>query len=157
MDFKSVSEFLDLVKNPDKYAAAVKELEFKQAELKRVSEGLGDLSKAAEIRSLAEKTLELARNQAEQIKAEQAKAEAASKAVLDAEFAKAQEANQKAADLYQKAKEMLAKAEKLNAEALGKEKDCAKKMADLAANETVLREKQKELEERLAKLRSVMI
>lgn len=156
MDFNQIAEFIDLVKNPDKYAKVVKDLQDEQARLTAVIETVGKASELDKLRKQVEQRAakleaEYAKKQADLDKDASVKAAIAAEAQdrLNEATIKAQRAVTEAQQRVEAA-ESVAQDYKRREKAIRQQEEVlAKEKADLAVMA-------RDYEEKLAKLRSVM-
>lgn len=156
MDFKVISDFLDLVRNPDKYEAALKAIQSKEESLKATIKNIDSLNKVDAMEKKAAAMIDAARVEAEKIQAEALAAAARTKANASKEYDAAHALMKQAQELEQRSKELIAETTAKQKEQLAAEKAIAKGLNENAAKEAVLAAKEAEVNERLAKLRQVM-
>lgn len=156
MDFKVISDFLDLVRNPDKYEAALKAIQSKEDSLKATIKNIDSLNKIDVMEKKAAAMIDAARVEAEKIKAEAQSQVVVMKANVSKEYDAAHALMKKAQELEQRSKELIAETTAKQKEQLAAEKAIAKGLNENAAKEAVLTAKEVEINERLAKLRQVM-
>lgn len=156
MDFKVISDFLDLVRNPDKYEAALKAIQSKEDSLKATIKNIDSLNKIDVMEKKAAAMIDAARVEAEKIKAEAQSQVVVMKANVSKEYDAAHALMKKAQELEQRSKELIAETTAKQKEQLAAEKAIAKGLNENAAKEAVLAAKEVEINERLAKLRQVM-
>lgn len=156
MDFKVISDFLDLVRNPDKYEAALKAIQSKEDSLKATIKNIDSLNKIDVMEKKAAAMIDAARVEAEKIKAEAQSQVVVMKANASKEYDAAHALMKKAQELEQRSKELIAETTAKQKEQLAAEKAIAKGLNENAAKEAVLTAKEVEINERLAKLRQVM-
>lgn len=156
MDFKVISDFLDLVRNPDKYEAALKAIQSKEDSLKATIKNIDSLNKIDVMEKKAAAMIDMARVEAEKIKAEAQSQVVVMKANVSKEYDAAHALMKKAQELEQRSKELIAETTAKQKEQLAAEKAIAKGLNENAAKEAVLAAKEVEINERLAKLRQVM-
>lgn len=155
IDFKAVADFIDLVKNPDKYAAALKSLETRTAELQ---EAISVYGKATEIGALHEKALKALDAAREKVAKDQAAFDAE---VSDVRFKLAAERSSvSTAKTEVSVLEAEAKAAKKNADAVvaeynRKTAEVEKQIEKNLAREVELSKAQQEVNEKLQKLTSL--
>lgn len=152
----NIEQFLDLVKNVDKYKDYLKELKAAEASMKETAAKLGNLQQAEALKSQAEKTLADAKVKAEQIEAEARKAEAVRKEIIDNEFKELQAQRKTSGDIRQQGLDAKVRAETIMKEVEQKERGLAKERALLEAHKEEVAKLKVEYEQRLAKLKSVM-
>jgi len=152
----NIEQFLDLVKNVDKYKDYLKELKASEASMKETAAKLGNLQQAEALKSQAEKVLADAKIKAEQIEAEARKAEAVRKEIIDNEFKELQAQRKTSGDIRQQGLDAKVRAETIMKEVEQKEKGLAKERALLEAHKEEVAKLKVEYEQRLAKLKSVM-
>lgn len=157
MNIQDVAEFIDLVKNPDKYDKLLKDLVDEQDRLKAVIKTVGDVAEIESIKTqikLDEKQAILDR-EAILTKIEQDRVkENAATTVLQADL---QATRTKYQTLYQDLQEKEAETKELNKLAKKREKDLVSKQAELQEKLTNVEALKLELEDRLAKLKAVMV
>lgn len=156
MDFKVISDFLDLVRNPDKYEAALKAIQSKEDSLRATIKNIDSLNKIDVMEKKAAAMIDAAREEAEKIKAEAQAQVVVMKANVSKEYDAAHALMKKAQELEQRSKELIAETTAKQKEQLAVEKAIAKGLNENAAKEAVLAAKEVEVNERLAKLRQVM-
>lgn len=156
MDFKVISDFLDLVRNPDKYEAALKAIQSKEDSLRATIKNIDSLNKIDVMEKKAAAMIDAAREEAEKIKAEAQAQVVVMKANVSKEYDAAHALMKKAQELEQRSKELIAETTAKQKEQLAAEKAIAKGLNENAAKEAVLAAKEVEVNERLAKLRQVM-
>lgn len=151
-----VEELLELVSNPEKYKQALADLEARKKAIDSSIAQQVDVNKIQELKAKAEKTLADAEKKAAKILEDANKAVEAAKAALkekqdslDAKETTVTKKNSIAEAMMASAKEIMAKAEAVN-------KENHKQAIQLALEQDRLASLSRELEERLAKLRSVM-
>lgn len=156
MNIQDVAEFIDLVKNPDKYDKLLKDLVDEQDRLKAVIKTVGDVAEIESIKTqikLDEKQAILDR-EAILTKIEQDRVkENVATTVLQADL---QATRTKYQTLYQDLQEKEAETKELNKLAKKREKDLVSKQAELQEKLTNVEALKLELEDRLAKLKAVM-
>ncbi len=157
MNIQDVAEFIDLVKNPDKYDKLLKDLVDEQERLKAVIKTVGDVAEIESIKTqikLDEKQAILDR-EAILTKIEQDRVkENVATTVLQADL---QATRTKYQTLYQDLQEKEAETKELNRLAKKREKDLVSKQAELQEKLTNVEALKLELEDRLAKLKAVMV
>ncbi len=157
MNIQDVAEFIDLVKNPDKYDKLLKDLVDEQDRLKAVIKTVGDVAEIESIKTqikLDEKQAILDR-EAILTKIEQDRVkENVATTVLQADL---QATRTKYQTLYQDLQEKEAETKELNKLAKKREKDLVSKQAELQEKLTNVEALKLELEDRLAKLKAVMV
>ena len=157
MNIQDVAEFIDLVKNPDKYDKLLKDLVDEQERLTAVIKTVGDVSEIESIKTqikLDEKQAILDR-EAILTKIEQDRVkENVATTVLQADL---QATRTKYQTLYQDLQEKEAETKELNKLAKKREKDLVSKQAELQEKLTNVEALKLELEDRLAKLKAVMV
>lgn len=157
MNIQDVAEFIDLVKNPDKYDKLLKDLVDEQERLIAVIKTVGDVSEIESIKTqikLDEKQAILDR-EAILTKIEQDRVkENVATTVLQADL---QATRTKYQTLYQDLQEKEAETKELNKLAKKREKDLVSKQAELQEKLTNVEALKLELEDRLAKLKAVMV
>lgn len=157
MNIQDVAEFIDLVKNPDKYDKLLKDLVDEQERLIAVIKTVGDVAEIESIKTqikLDEKQAILDREailkKIEQDRVKENVATTALQADLQATRTKYQ-------TLYQDLQEKEAETKELNKLAKKREKDLVSKQAELQEKLTNVEALKLELEDRLAKLKAVMV
>lgn len=157
MNIQDVAEFIDLVKNPDKYDKLLKDLVDEQERLTAVIKTVGDVAEIESIKTqikLDEKQAILDREailtKIEQDRVKENVATTALQADLQATRTKYQ-------TLYQDLQEKEAETKELNKLAKKREKDLVRKQAELQEKLTNVEALKLELEDRLAKLKAVMV
>ena len=157
MNIQDVAEFIDLVKNPDKYDKLLKDLVDEQDRLKAVIKTVGDVAEIESIKTqikLDEKQAILDR-EAILTKIEQDRVkENVATTVLQADL---QATRTKYQTLYQDLQEKEAETKELNKLAKKREKDLVRKQAELQEKLANVEALKLELEDRLAKLKAVMV
>ena len=157
MNIQDVAEFIDLVKNPDKYDKLLKDLVDEQERLIAVIKTVGDVAEIESIKTqikLDEKQAILDR-EAILTKIEQDRVkENVATTVLQADL---QATRTKYQTLYQDLQEKEAETKELNQLAKKREKDLVSKQAELQEKLTNVEALKLELEDRLAKLKAVMV
>ena len=157
MNIQDVAEFIDLVKNPDKYDKLLKGLVDEQERLTAVIKTVGDVAEIESIKTqikLDEKQAILDR-EAILTKIEQDRVkENVATTVLQADL---QATRTKYQTLYQDLQEKEAETKELNKLAKKREKDLVSKQAELQEKLTNVEALKLELEDRLAKLKAVMV
>ena len=157
MNIQDVADFIDLIKNPDKYDKLLKDLVDEQERLTAVIKTVGDVAEIESIKTqikLDEKQAILDR-EAILTKIEQDRVkENVETTVLQADL---QATRTKYQTLYQDLKEKEAETKELNQLAKKLEKDLVSKHAELQEKLTNVEALKLELEDRLAKLKAVMV
>ena len=157
MNIQDVAEFIDLVKNPDKYDKLLKDLVDEQDRLKAVIKTVGDVAEIESIKTqikLDEKQAILDREAIlKKIEQDRVKENVAT-TVLQADL---QATRTKYQTLYQDLQEKEAETKELNKLAKKREKDLVSKQAELQEKLTNVEALKLELEDRLAKLKAVMV
>ena len=157
MNIQDVAEFIDLVKNPDKYDKLLKDLVDEQERLKAVIKTVGDVAEIESIKTqikLDEKQAILDREAIlKKIEQDRVKENVAT-TVLQADL---QATRTKYQTLYQDLQEKEAETKELNKLAKKREKDLVSKQAELQEKLTNVEALKLELEDRLAKLKAVMV
>lgn len=157
MNIQDIADFIDLVKNPDKYDKLLKDLVDEQDRLKAVIKTVGDVAEIESIKTqikLDEKQAILDR-EAILTKIEQDRVkENVATTVLQADL---QATRTKYQTLYQDLQEKEAETKELNKLAKKREKDLVSKQAELQEKLTNVEALKLELEDRLAKLKAVMV
>ena len=157
MNIQDVAEFIDLIKNPDKYDKLLKDLVDEQERLIAVIKTVGDVSEIESIKTqikLDEKQAILDR-EAILTKIEQDRVkENVATTVLQADL---QATRTKYQTLYQDLQEKEAETKELNKLAKKREKDLVSKQAELQEKLANVEALKLELEDRLAKLKAVMV
>ena len=157
MNVQAITEFLDLVKNPDKYATYLKELQEKQDYLDQRIAAVGTISELDGLKQKAEKLVNVANKKAEKIEQEAQVAFEKRQAVYDDMFAKLRERELEVSTLVQKAESQLLVSSDTLQQALLRNKDLDKKEKQLQADKEKYDALLAEYEEKVAKLRSVMV
>ena len=157
MNIQDIADFIDLIKNPDKYDKLLKDLVDEQERLKAVIKTVGDVAEIESIKTqikLDEKQAILDR-EAILTKIEQDRVkENVATTVLQADL---QATRTKYQTLYQDLQEKEAETKELNQLAKKREKDLVSKQAELQEKLTNVEALKLELEDRLAKLKAVMV
>ena len=157
MNIQDIADFIDLVKNPDKYDKLLKDLVDEQERLKAVIKTVGDVAEIESIKTqikLDEKQAILDR-EAILTKIEQDRVkENVATTILQADL---QATRTKYQTLYQDLQEKEAETKELNKLAKKREKDLVSKQAELQEKLTNVEALKLELEDRLAKLKAVMV
>jgi hypothetical protein len=157
MNFQDISDFLDLVKNPKKAEDLLKSIKDQQTSLDDSIKVVGKVSEIDTLKVKAQKALETANKQAESILTQATAAAVKRQEVYDSMFeelrnqteavnAKAQEANIKLERALTLTKDINSREKKLR-EAEGQVSSESQRLSVLVA----------EYEEKLAKLKSVMV
>lgn len=157
MNIQDIADFIDLIKNPDKYDKLLKDLVDEQERLTAVIKTVGDVAEIESIKTqikLDEKQAILDREailtKIEQDRVKENVATTALQADLQATRTKYQ-------TLYQDLQEKEAETKELNKLAKKREKDLVSKQAELQEKLTNVEALKLELEDRLAKLKAVMV
>lgn len=157
MNIQDIADFIDLIKNPDKYDKLLKDLVDEQERLTAVIKTVGDVAEIESIKTqikLDEKQAILDR-EAILTKIEQDRVkENLATTVLQADL---QATRTKYQTLYQDLQEKEAETKELNKLAKKREKDLVSKQAELQEKLTNVEALKLELEDRLAKLKAVMV
>ena len=157
MNIQDIADFIDLVKNPDKYDKLLKDLVDEQERLTAVIKTVGDVAEIESIKTqikLDEKQAILDR-EAILTKIEQDRVkENVATTVLQADL---QATRTKYQTLYQDLQEKEAETKELNQLAKKREKDLVRKQAELQEKLANVEALKLELEDRLAKLKAVMV
>jgi cell division septal protein FtsQ len=156
MDFKTISDFLDLVRNPDKYEAAVKTLQEKEANIKATIADVTALSRITELEAQAREAIEMAKVEAAKL-VEDSKSQAA--VIMRNASRLHDDANtlmKLAQELEQRSKEAKAHYDLRVKELAAVEKANTKLSKELDAKSAEFAAKEIEIADRLAKLRQVM-
>lgn len=157
MNIQDIADFIDLIKNPDKYDKLLKDLVDEQERLTAVIKTVGDVAEIESIKTqikLDEKQAILDR-EAILTKIEQDRVkENVATTVLQADL---QATRTKYQTLYQDLQEKEAETKELNQLAKKREKDLVSKQAELQEKLTNVEALKLELEDRLAKLKAVMV
>ena len=157
MNIQDIADFIDLIKNPDKYDKLLKDLVDEQDRLKAVIKTVGDVAEIESIKTqikLDEKQAILDREAIlKKIEQDRVKENVAT-TVLQADL---QATRTKYQTLYQDLQEKEAETKELNKLAKKREKDLVSKQAELQEKLTNVEALKLELEDRLAKLKAVMV
>ena len=157
MNLQDIADFIDLIKNPDKYDKLLKDLVDEQERLTAVIKTVGDVAEIESIKTqikLDEKQAILDR-EAILTKIEQDRVkENLATTVLQADL---QATRTKYQTLYQDLQEKEAETKELNQLSKKREKDLVRKQAELQEKLTNVEALKLELEDRLAKLKAVMV
>ena len=157
MNIQDIADFIDLVKNPDKYDKLLKDLVDEQERLTAVIKTVGDVTEIESIKTqikLDEKQAILDREAIlKKIEQDRVKENVAT-TVLQADL---QATRTKYQTLYQDLQEKEAETKELNQLAKKREKDLVRKQAELQEKLTNVEALKLELEDRLAKLKAVMV
>ena len=157
MNIQDIADFIDLIKNPDKYDKLLKDLVDEQERLTAVIKTVGDVTEIESIKTqikLDEKQAILDR-EAILTKIEQDRVkENVATTVLQADL---QATRTKYQTLYQDLQEKEAETKELNQLAKKREKDLVRKQAELQEKLANVEALKLELEDRLAKLKAVMV
>ena len=157
MNIQDIADFIDLIKNPDKYDKLLKDLVDEQERLTAVIKTVGDVAEIESIKTqikLDEKQAILDR-EAILTKIEQDRVkENLATTVLQADL---QATRTKYQTLYQDLQEKEAETKELNQLAKKREKDLVRKQAELQEKLINVEALKLELEDRLAKLKAVMV
>lgn len=156
MNIQSISEFLDLVKNPDKYAKFLEEIKAEQDRLNAVIETVGKASELDQLRKQLDKERALFKQTSEQAESIRQEEVAAEVAALVAKKASADQLYDKATALLQEAEAKLLQAETVSQSFASKEKELRKQELSLTEEKIQLGAMITEYNEKLNKLRSVM-
>lgn len=155
IDFSQVAEFIDLVQNPDKYAKAVQQMEERQKSIKELISVAGKAQEIPNLHALAELKVKKAEEEAKGI-VENAKK------LAETTLASARQVEKAATDKTVAAETAMTEAKSLKAKAdqLMKDHQAAsvvlqKQQDNLLEREEVLRKAEAEVNEKLAKLRSL--
>ena len=157
MNIQDVAEFIDLVKNPDKYDKLLKDLVDEQDRLKAVIETVGKVEEIESIKTQIKLTeqKELQKQQALLAKYEQERTkEAVSAAILQEETRLTREKYQ---NLLQELQANEKETKALNTQAKKREKDLENKQTELQETLAATERVKLDYEERLTKLKSVMV
>jgi chromosome segregation ATPase len=151
-----VEELLELVSNPEKYKKALADLDARKKAIDEALAAQVEVNKISELKAKAEKAVADAEKKASKILEDANKAVEAAKAALqakqdslDGKETVVTQKNSLAEAMMASAKELMAKAEQVR-----KEND--KRALELAAEYDKVQAQAQELEDRLARLRSVM-
>ena len=157
MNIQDIADFIDLIKNPDKYDKLLKDLVDEQERLTAVIKTVGDVAEIESIKTqikLDEKQAILDREAIlRKIEQDRVKENVAT-TVLQADL---QATRTKYQTLYQDLQEKEAETKELNKLAKKREKDLVSKQAELQEKLTNVEALKLELEDRLAKLKAVMV
>ena len=157
MNIQDIADFIDLIKNPDKYDKLLKDLVDEQERLTAVIKTVGDVTEIESIKTqikLDEKQAILDREAIlKKIEQDRVKENVAT-TVLQADL---QATRTKYQTLYQDLQEKEAETKELNKLAKKREKDLVSKQAELQEKLTNVEALKLELEDRLAKLKAVMV
>lgn len=156
MNIQSISEFLDLVKNPDKYAKFLEEIKAEQDRLNTVIETVGKASELDQLRKQLDKERALFKQTSEQAESIRQEEVAAEVAALVAKKANADQLFDKATAKLQEAESKLIQAEAISQSFTSREKELRKKEDALTEEKIQLGAMITEYNEKLNKLRSVM-
>lgn len=156
MDLNQIAAFVDLIKDPDKYAVKIKELQTAEAAIKAAYADQAKIKNVDQLVSEANAILEKAKKDAEQLKSDAQKESAGyiqrtKEALAEAEKLKALADQQAKANRDDRVKLM---DQKKQVESVQKEID--QKVKNLSDAQIMQSEINQELESRLSKLRSVM-
>ena len=157
MNIQDIADFIDLIKNPDKYDKLLKNLVDEQERLTAVIKTVGDVTEIESIKTLIKLDGKQAILDREAIltKIEQDRVkENVATTVLQADL---QATRTKYQTLYQDLQEKEAETKELNQLAKKREKDLVRKQAELQEKLTNVEALKLELEDRLAKLKAVMV
>ena len=157
MNIQDIADFIDLIKNPDKYDKLLKDLVDEQERLTAVIKTVGDVAEIESIKTqikLDEKQAILDREAIlKKIEQDRVKENVAT-TVLQADL---QATRTKYQTLYQDLQEKEAETKELNQLAKKREKDLVRKQAELQEKLANVEALKLELEDRLAKLKAVMV
>ena len=157
MNIQDIADFIDLIKNPDKYDKLLKDLVDEQERLTAVIKTVGDVTEIESIKTqikLDEKQAILDREAIlKKIEQDRVKENVAT-TVLQADL---QATRTKYQTLYQDLQEKEAETKELNKLAKKREKALVSKQAELQEKLTNVEALKLELEDRLAKLKAVMV
>lgn len=156
MNFQDIETFIDLVKNPKAYEAKLAELKAYDASIKAniaLSNDIADIKKAKE---LAANALQQATAKFEAADEQAAKIVADASVVYNKRFAELAEKERKAEEAVAAKKAMELSVTQRNLELTRLEKELAKAQVALETEKVQVAEKQKDLDKRLEKLKSVM-
>ena len=156
MQFDAFLSILDLLQNPDKYAAQIAELKRQNEVIQASTKEYGLTGDVVRAQKKADKAMEDAVAFIEKTKVEAAKILADATSAFDARYADLQTrevAAEQAITAFRNSKLTWAQRQ---AEHKAKEESIAASQKQLEAGYAALAEKQKEVDERLAKLRQVM-
>lgn len=156
MNIQDISDFLDLVKNPDKYAKVLKDLKDEQDRLNAVIATVGKASELESLRKQVEK-------KAAKLDSDFEKKEATLQTSISGKLAILSEKEQKLNDAIAEQKQMtasaasrIASAEDIANEYKRREKAIRQQEDFLTEENARVSDMAKEYEDKLAKLRSVM-
>lgn len=157
MNFNDISAFLDLVKNPDKYSKYLDELLAQQQTLQKQIEAVGVISEINGLKQKAEKLVSIAEKKAAKIEEESVAAAAKRQDVYDDLFAKLRDSQNQVNEQSRAANTSLETAKQLMDTYNKQQKDFEKKLAQYETDSAKLSELIAEYEDKVAKLRSVMV
>lgn len=156
MDFKQISEFIDLVKNPTKFEAALKKLQEEQARITAAVETIGKANELDKLRKQTEaKAQQLESDYAKKLAALEQKS-AQAEAVTVSKQDQLNEATIKAQRVVTDAQARIEAAESVAQDFKRREKAIRQQEAFLTEESARVAEMAKDYEEKLAKLKSVM-
>lgn len=156
MNVKDVVDFLDLVKNPEKYEALANELQARQDALDARIAAVGLIGDIEGLKQKAEKLVSVANKKAEKIEADANDAFEKRQAAYDDLFAKLKEQELAVAKKAQDADSKLAIVNELVSATANKQSSITQRERAVSLLESQVADLKAEYEEKVAKLRSVM-
>jgi chromosome segregation ATPase len=157
MNFQDISDFISLVKNPKEAEALLKQIQDNRSALEQTMVKYGTVTEINALKEKTEKALNTANKKAAEI-VSSAEADIAKRnEVFDSEFANLRKQQDAVNAQVQDANSKLEQAQALVASVTKREKDLAKREATLTAESSKLAALMAEYEDKVAKLRSVMV
>jgi len=156
MNIQDISDFLDLVKNPDKYNKFVDDIKAEQERLKAVIATVGKATELDKLRKAAQADKDSFEKKIAAYEQERQAALERDQRALFARQAAADEVAQNGQNLIQEASIKLEQATKLSDSFAGRDKELRKQEAFVEEQKKLLAAQISEYEEKLVKIRSVL-
>jgi len=157
MNIQDVAEFLDLVKNPEKYESMLARLVEEQERLKAVIETVGLVSEIEQIHADMLKAEQVALASFSKKEADQEAKRVSDSAKYDAKYSLLLQDQQTYAALVEEQKVTLADTKLANKNVKQLEKESEAKLQLINEQQVVVEALRSEYEEKIAKLKSVMV
>lgn len=157
MNIQDVAEFLDLVKNPEKYESMLARLVEEQERLKAVIETVGLVSEIEQIHTDMLKAEQAALASFSKKEADQEAKRVSDAAKYDAKYSILLQDQQTYAALVEEQKATLADTKLANKNVKQTEKEVEAKLQLINEQQVVVEALRSEYEEKIAKLKSVMV
>ena len=156
MDFNSVGQFLDLIQDPEKYAAALQRMKDEQARIDKAIETVGKVAEIESMHEAATLALEAATKKADEIVIEAERVAAGKRAELQIQAQELAEKNESVTIVLAAARDELKAAKAKAKELADREKQIIVREADIVARTGYLDQSIADFNAKAEKLRAAI-